>query len=319
MKVKTLFAPVFLFVWLFSVKASAQYEHVDARIGQYPKFFTTSALLAGRIMQDFDDDRERVRAAYTWAATNIAYDMDEYRRGNTIAYRYTSEADRQRKEKAFRNALIERTLRTRKAVCEGYASLIQDLCRRFGLEAEIIAGTSRNNASQIGVLPDESDHAWNAVRIDGQWELLDVAWAAGSVDGASGKFRYAFTDAYFMPDPARFFMNHFPENRKWLMVNRSASEFAKQPLYHPAYVRSDYVIDRKDGHLANNGPIDFSIDNLNSRDRVYYVAGTGRTLQRLRSYDGRFTVPIDRDFAGTVTIFVNEKPIVSYRISRPNA
>ena len=316
---KTLFAPVFLFVWLFSVKASAQYEHVDARIGQYPRTFATSASLAAMIMEDFDDDRERVRAAYTWAAKNIAYDMDEYRLGNTIAYRYTSEADRQRKEKAFRTALINRTLKTRKAVCEGYASLIQDLCRRFGLEAEIIAGTSRNNAAQIGLLPDESDHAWNAVKIDGQWELLDVAWAAGSVDGASGKFRYAFTDAYFMPDPERFFMNHFPQDRKWLLVKKSASDFAKQPLYHPAYIRSDLEIDRKDGHLANNGPIDFSIDNLSSRDRVYFVTNRQKTLQRVKSYDGRFTVPLEREFAGTVTIFVNEKPIVSYKISRPNA
>ena len=119
MKVKTLFAPLFILFWLFSVKASAQFEHVDARIGQYPKKFTSSSELAARIIKDFPSDRERVRAAYTWSAKNIAYDMEEYRRGNTIAYRYTSEADRIRKERAFREAIISRTLRTGKAVCEG--------------------------------------------------------------------------------------------------------------------------------------------------------------------------------------------------------
>ena len=319
MKLKTLFAPVFLFVWLFSVEASAQYEHVDARISQYPKHLTSSAQLASRIMQDFASDRERVRGAYTWIATNIAYDMNEYKLGNTIAYKYTSDADRVKKEAAFRKSLVSRTLRTRKGVCEGYASLMQDLLGHFGLESHIIAGVSRTNISQIGQLPKENDHVWNAVKIGGKWELIDVTWAAGSVDGASGKFRYAFTDAYFMPDPERFFMNHFPEDQRWLLVKKNPSEFARQPLFHPSYIRSDYNIDRIDGHLANNGPIDFSIGNLSSGDRVYYITNRQNTLQRVKSHSGRFTVPIDRNFAGTVTIFVNEKPMVSYKISRPNA
>jgi hypothetical protein len=52
-----------------------------------------------------------------------------------------------------------------KAVCEGYAVAYHHLLSKVGVESKIITGFSGN-------IP----HAWNLVRIDGQWYHVDSTW-----------------------------------------------------------------------------------------------------------------------------------------------
>ena len=59
----------------------------------------------------------------------------------------------------------------KKAVCEGYSRLFQYLCYQVGINSAIIHGTSENQA-----------HAWNAVRLNGNWYHVDLTWNDG-MDG----------------------------------------------------------------------------------------------------------------------------------------
>ena len=52
-----------------------------------------------------------------------------------------------------------------KAVCEGYAEALQCLLQRVGIQSIEIFGESR-----------DENHAWNMVRIDGQYYLVDLTW-----------------------------------------------------------------------------------------------------------------------------------------------
>ncbi len=52
-----------------------------------------------------------------------------------------------------------------KAVCNGYARAYQHLLKTVGIPAWYVSGTSRN----IG-------HAWNLVKIDGEWYYSDTTW-----------------------------------------------------------------------------------------------------------------------------------------------
>ena len=186
----------------------------------------------------------------------------------------------------------------------------------MGMEAQIIAGTSRNDQSQIGKLPKDGDHAWNAVKINGKWKLLDVTWAAGIVDDKKG-FVKLFNDAYFFPAPEKFFLNHFPDDPKWLMADKTATEFADQPFYYPAYIKSNYKINLVGGiiTLNKNNPVQFNIENLQSTDRVYYITSHDNVLDKLPvDENNNFQIYPSSKLKGYLTIFINEKPIVSYKI-----
>ncbi len=56
-----------------------------------------------------------------------------------------------------------------KAVCEGYSRLFQYLCYQAGINSTIVNGTSEGQA-----------HAWNAVKLEGDWYHIDTTWDDGS-------------------------------------------------------------------------------------------------------------------------------------------
>ena len=56
-----------------------------------------------------------------------------------------------------------------KAVCEGYAKAATLLLRLHGIPSGVIGGTSVLDGKRDG-------HAWNIVRIGGEWTLFDLTW-----------------------------------------------------------------------------------------------------------------------------------------------
>ena len=59
-------------------------------------------------------------------------------------------------------------------VCDGYAELFQYLMIRAGIPCVTVLGSSRNAQKAY---ENESDHAWNKVKLDGKWYNMDVCWA----------------------------------------------------------------------------------------------------------------------------------------------
>lgn len=55
------------------------------------------------------------------------------------------------------------------AVCNGYAQAFTAMAEAAGLEAVMVTGS--DSAGDTG-----GNHAWNKVRIDGRWLLVDVTW-----------------------------------------------------------------------------------------------------------------------------------------------
>lgn len=305
-----------VFFLSFSVFGQTDYASVDSRVASYPKF-TSATDLAGKIASDFKTDLDRTRALFTWLATNITYDLNEAKNGSRIAYKFSSPQDREKKEFEFRTALISRTLKTRKGVCEGYASVFVEVCRQMGIEAVIVPGTSRTHPSQIGKTPNWQDHAWNAVKIDGQWKLIDLTWAAGTVDTHTGKFRMEFNDGYFLVPPADFFKSHFPDDPKWLLMEATAEQFAAQAFYYPTYFKGNFDVSLKHGSLKIDRPtvVEIAIDGVDGRP-VYYTLGGQTILQPLKVVDGKIRVPVNGKVSGYLTLFVDTKPLVAYKIRR---
>lgn len=75
----------------------------------------------------------------------------------------------------------------------------------------------------------ETNHAWNAVFVRGNWFLLDSTWGAGKV-ADDQKFEAKFDEFYFLTDAECFALSHFPyshdapnESLKWQLLERPLS------------------------------------------------------------------------------------------------
>ena len=87
--------------------------------------------------------------------------------------------------------------RTRTGVCEGYANLFNYLCSIAGVHSEKISGQAGFDGKVRGA------HAWNVVTINKKYYLIDATWGY----------------SYFMTDPAQFFKTHYPEEKRWSLLN----------------------------------------------------------------------------------------------------
>lgn len=145
-------------------------------------------------------------------------------------------------------------------VCAGYANLFATLAKAAGLEALYVVGDSRSAIT--GEVADVG-HAWNVVRIDGAWQLVDATWNAGTVDEDRFEERYR-TDYLFTP-PRVFGETHFPDSSAWQLLGDDAidratfvGQLVATPAFHAAglsYVaplRSPLEVGRRvEIHLAN--------------------------------------------------------------------
>ena len=125
-------------------------------------------------------------------------------------------------------------LRTGRSVCAGYANLFDAVAKAAGLESAVITGRafgawskrdSDKYAAKHGHPPTGTSlglHAWNAVRLDGDWRLLDVTWDDGG----------ATTDYLFAPAEVMA-LEHWPTARRWQagLAMKNLAEFkAQAPL-----------------------------------------------------------------------------------------
>ncbi|MBD3581482.1 transglutaminase domain-containing protein [Flavobacterium selenitireducens] len=312
-----------MIIALTTTSMSAQdFASVDSKVSAYPNNFASPEKLADRINSDFTSDIEKARAVYTWIAKNVRYDLVELRsnQGGKVAFSYRTPEEKERKLQQYNLELASRTLKSKKGVCRGYTALYDRVAKLVGLEAIAIPGTSKSHPTHIGKLPTSADHIWNAVRIDGKWQMIDVTWGSGSVSTATGKFVNKFNEGYFFTDPNLFFLNHFPDEPKWLPADKTAEEFASLPLFSGEYIEADFRIAfPKSGTLPNNHVIPFKIENLRSDKVAYAVSSDGkiRFAQLTRKGNvAEFEVALEKGASGFLTIFVDQESVATYRIRK---
>lgn len=318
------FIVTFLCFTGFSVTAFAQdFAKVDAKIKAYPNSFVSLDKLAEKVNTDFTRDDEKARAIFTWIAHNIKYDLKAYGvNEHPVAYSYKTQAEKEARRKKFREELALKTLKSKKGVCQGYATLYAEVAQKAGLKSEIITGSSKSHPAHIGKQPGDSDHAWNAVKIDGTWKLVDATWGAGTATGNPLKFVFKFNDKYFFGDPNLFFLNHFPDDKKWLLTDKSENEFANLPLYYGNYHIGEYdFLSPSAGMLSvKSKQIPFRIKNLKPTDTIAYAFSRNNLVKEVKPEinDGvaEFSIPLDATSVGVLTVYINQKSVASYRIDR---
>ena len=139
------------------------YQRIDTHVLQTPNQMETSVqTLAAYLVKPARNEHEKIRAIFRWVTENIAYDTDGYFSGQ------------------YGDLSPDGVLKSRRAVCDGYAGLFNMLGEAAGLEVVIVTGYSKGYSYAVGDTYDgTTNHAWNAVMIDNQWHLLDATWGAG--------------------------------------------------------------------------------------------------------------------------------------------
>ena len=79
------------------------------------------------------------------------------------------------------------------------------------------------------------NHSWNAVLVDGYWQLVDCHWATRYLQSERNvpeNLVYEYDDFYFFPPPHELVYSHCPEDPAWQLVYpaRSRAEFEDYPL-----------------------------------------------------------------------------------------
>lgn len=303
--------------WVFSQK----YNSVDSIVDNYPKNIIKTETLVELINKDFSKQDEKARAVFRWVATNISYDVSLAESMNYIsknAFSYKTEKEREVKEKKFKLDLVSSVINTKKTVCHGYAAFMEFMYLKLGIESTIVFGNLRSDPSQIGEMPNVTNHAWNVVKIDNNWKFVDATLAAGFVSSKTNSFKFYFNDAYFFTSPERFFLNHYPADEKWLLVGKSKKDFAKLPLFFGDYFANNFSIIKPESGVCfskDTKDLSFIINGLEGNDLVQYLSSLDSKKVYLKlENNSKFNISILGKENSFIYLFINGKIIAMYKI-----
>jgi transglutaminase/protease-like cytokinesis protein 3 len=168
------------------------------------------------------NDYEKTRAIYRWITHNIHYDMTHHD---------CADCD---------PSPSESILKRRTAMCGGYSGLLETLARIAELEVVRIEGYAKGSRYAIGDAFDgPPNHAWNAVRIEDRWFLMDATWGAGYVNERD-EYIHEYDEYYFFPPAEELIYSHFPLDPKWQLMKNPVSrvQFEGYPLVKSAFFKN---------------------------------------------------------------------------------
>lgn len=221
-----------------------------------------------------DAAKAELQNAVTEILSGITPAMDTYQREKYIHDQMVKLAEYDRTLAQSHVHDLYGALVSKLAVCEGYARAFQYLMYQIGIPALFVSGTATNSSG----IPES--HAWNIVKIDGEYYLVDVTWDDPlSNMGASKPIYYAYfncTDEQFKPD-------HTPDDDNYPLpacTATTANYFVREGT-----IVDDFDVDQLaaliraarsvgEVHIYVNGSIaDFRASLAAEGDRVWRKAG----------------------------------------------
>ncbi len=197
-----------LFLFLGPLSITAQnFARIDSLAVNAPIWTTRTAEdLSAYCEANAVGELEKVRFYFVWIARHIRYDEKAYG-----VYRQNSDYN---VEKQSINVVFS----DRIAICRGYALLLERLCRQSNMAARYVAGYGKARLNDERLEP----HAWNAIRIEGNWELFDATWASNSLQRDSTDLSVNF-EKWFMTPPTQFAHQHWSYDPIFQLTNELTS------------------------------------------------------------------------------------------------
>ena len=313
-----------LFVLLSTLSFSQVDDKIIEAVNNYPDSFSSIEMLTDRINSDFTEDEDKAAAIFTWIALNIRYDTRSFfssRKPRQIRFSYRTEEERIVKEQEIRRKTADKALDKGKAVCQGYSELYRQACILCNIECEVVSGYSKTSVRQIGKRPNQPAHAWNAVKLNNQWYLVDVTWAAGSVNFQTQKFVPEYSPEYFRMNPVFFALNHYPRNERWLLTELTFEQFINLPVFFRSFFSSgSEIISPLNGRIeeTDNGLIKIELKSGESPDRFSYHFSNSRyghiAQGKINGENIILEIPAENTKSSYLNIFYKNKIFISYKV-----
>ena len=316
-----LFTSLLLFLSCFVLQAQ-DFSAVDQKVDTYPKHYASAEGLASQIAKDFTTESDKARAIFTWLAKNITYDLQRFYQGNTkVNFSYTDQADFQRKLAAVNAHSVNETLRTNKAVCEGYARTYKKVAELLNIPCLFIGGYSKAAINDIGNIPPQEDHAWNAIKIGNTWKLVDVTWGAGHSENK--QWKPFFDDYFFFTNPNEFALTHLPADKEFSFTDKKVGlkEFYGTPLFSKAFFKNKLQLEAPNqGKLvaASGSTIDFKMGLIPEGVTLHYAFRDTMRPQVIEPVCSgsscSFSIPFSQTNNTELFIIANRKTALHYKV-----
>lgn len=163
-------------------------------------------------MSDFEKEIKIIQ----YIVENVDYDYENLLNDTTENESYT-----------IYGALIKH-----RAVCAGYASAFDVMCKAVGIESKIITGSASNNIN----------HAWNQIKLDDEWYNVDVTFEDAIINNSTNN-GYGFNklrNKYINRTNFEFNKDHIWEK----------AENADSTDYGPDRVRYYLITGREDNKMS---------------------------------------------------------------------
>jgi hypothetical protein len=228
MKIKAINILLYLFLPIVVIHA----QNKDVQIDSLATNFICDScsnleVFTQTLVKPYNDKRDRARAIFAWIGTHVRYDYSKAESGdNVVKFVGTSAAELARKQKEYEDETApNKIFKSRKGICSDFSYLFKKMCQVAEVECVYIPGYAKHLSKRIRGY----DHAWNAIKIQDKWSLVDATWSAGYVEGET--FRRNYSPGFFMTKPELFILNHLPNDDKWQLLDTplSKQDFKKQP------------------------------------------------------------------------------------------
>jgi len=190
---------VFSLLFLFQQNLSAQNKNADETILKIPQANTSSAIaLSEFIKKNYATDTARIRAIYIWVTNNINYDVAKLLARNSVPNPGRQSPDD--------------VLKTRAAVCQGYADLFIEVCNQLAIPTVFVGGYTKRD-QKVSPLA----HAWVSAQLNGDWYLFDPTWGAGYLQ--NNQFIKAPNFKFYKLSPEKMISDHMPFDPMYQFLN----------------------------------------------------------------------------------------------------
>ena len=254
-------------ICLWALHAMAvDYEAIDKYAHDAPPLREKSALsrLVRYLVKPYKTDEEKARVLLAWIVHNIDYDDYKNR---------AIEDNLNRSKKRDKNLIVTQNdiLETRMGVCGDIARLYEKMVEMAGMDAVVIRGNAGRNMSFEQFESKDGAHAWNAVKIDREWQYVDPTWAMDgegthSLQDISQKKEYQKTikerkkrnsdvklpregrfvnNEWFLTDKEEMIKTHFPDDEKWQLQKKKITKMEFLGLDRKEMYESKREYDKK--------------------------------------------------------------------------
>ena len=230
------------FLPILPLSINAQdFARIDSIAMNTPSLAKQSPLdLAAYCQANAHSELEQVRFYFVWVARNIRYDMN-------LAKVVNAEFDHRKQSPQY-------VFKSHKAICTGYSRLFEHLCRLSQIPVWYVAGYGKE-----AIRPDSIEtHAWNVIKVNGEWSLFDVTWASNALESDSSDLNIDF-ERYFMSVPDVFQKGHLPYDPVFQLTKETMT---RQEFFKAGSTASSGDSEKPEDDFSTILNHDFALDSL---------------------------------------------------------